>query len=214
MDAAHGVAFVEIGEGAGDPEHPVVAARGEAHAFGGFCQQGPALGFGRGHLFQQFPVDFRIAPGGARERAVLAVQPGVAGALALAGGGHPGGHGARILGGRRQGEIRRVHRRHLHMQVDAVEERPGDLGLVVERAARRARAGQGGIVQIAAAAGTRCLVAILRNITENCQTQALSGQSADDRRPPQKAAVRAWPATEGRGGPAWGEHIYNLRVGK
>ena len=46
-----------------------------------------------------------------------------------------------------------MHRRHLDVQVDAVEQGPGDLGLVLQGTPGRPRAGQGRIVQVAAAAG-------------------------------------------------------------
>jgi hypothetical protein len=58
----------------------------------------------------------------------------------------------RAFGRRRQDEVGGGDRRHLDMEVDAVEQRPRDLGLIIGGAARRARAGERRIAEMAAAA--------------------------------------------------------------
>jgi hypothetical protein len=70
-------------------------------------------------------------------------------------GGDADGHFGRALRRRRQREVADVHCGHLHVQVDAVEQGPGDLGLVLERAERRPRAGERGVVQVTAAPWAR-----------------------------------------------------------
>ena len=46
--------------GAGDAQDPVIAPRRQPHAFGGFGQQGAALGVRRRHLFEDFTVGLGI----------------------------------------------------------------------------------------------------------------------------------------------------------
>ena len=79
----------------------------------------------------------------------------VARRLPLAGERHAFGDLAASFGRRRQDEIGRGHRRHLDVQVDAVDQRAGNAPLVVGGAAGigGAAAGIAGVVGVAAAAG-------------------------------------------------------------
>ena len=123
---------VEVGDRAGDPQHPVVAARGQVHALGRAQQQLAAAGVGRRDLVEQLALDLGVgAQLGAR-------RAGEALGLELARAGDPGGDPGARLAGRRRAHLGGGERRHLDVQVDAVEQRARDPRLVVARAARRA----------------------------------------------------------------------------
>ena len=53
---------------------------------------------------------------------------------------------------RRQGQVRGGHARHVHEQVEAVQQRAGEAPAIIRRAARRAVAGAVRLVDMAAAA--------------------------------------------------------------
>lgn len=143
VNACHALRARKIGKRAGDAEDTVVAARGEAHGFGGLHKELPARVIGRGGVFEQFAVRFRIGADTVRF---------IAGGLQCAGSGDARGDFGRAFGGRRQREIGGGNGFDLDVQVDAVEERPGELGLIIRRAARRAGAGERGVAEVPAAA--------------------------------------------------------------
>src|SRR6266700_7674534 len=84
--------------------------------------------------------------------ALLGRQRGVAPALPGARRGDTAGDRGARLGRRRQGEIGRGDRRYVDIEVDAVEQRATEAGLVILRAARRPAAGPSRLREIAAAA--------------------------------------------------------------
>ncbi len=65
---------------------------------------------------------------------------------------HPRRDVNRGFGRRRQRQVGGGDRRHVDMQVDAVEQRPGNLRLVLDGAFGRPAAGLGRVVEIAATA--------------------------------------------------------------
>ena len=76
VQAAHLLAVVEIGQGAGHAQHAMPAAGGETQPFGGAGQQRAAFGVGRGDLGQELAVSLRIA--GRQGGAVLRDEAGEA----------------------------------------------------------------------------------------------------------------------------------------
>ena len=134
----------EIGQGARHAQHAVIAARRKPEPLGRLGQQLAAVGVGRRDLVEQLAVGLGVGADAlgsrsarrwsSRARARRAPPP------------------RRALARRRQRQVGGRHRRHVDMQVDAVEQRPGDARLVVLGAFGRAPAGQRGIVEIAAAA--------------------------------------------------------------
>ena len=122
----------------------LIAARRQPHALRRLGQQLDARRFRRGDAVQQFAFGFGI---GADLRGLETRALDVAGAatraatsaLPSAGGGR-----ARSLA---------EHARHFDMQVDAVEQRPGNARLVIGAAFGRARTGLRRIAEITAAAG-------------------------------------------------------------
>src|SRR5579883_875176 len=149
MDATHALAPVEIGEGARHAQHAMIAARRELEPLRRLMEQRAALGVGGRDLFEKLTVRFRIAVDATLGRREL----GIARVLPRTRLSHPFRDRGRVLGRRRQRKIRWRHCRHVHMEVDAVEERPRDAGLVIEGAFGRPPAGKRGIVEMAAAAG-------------------------------------------------------------
>ena len=77
------------------------------------------------------------------------VGPALAFELPLAGRLRARAYRSRAFTGRRIGKVARAKRRHLHMQVDAVEPRPGDPAAVARDAIRRAGAAPRVVTQIA-----------------------------------------------------------------
>jgi hypothetical protein len=61
-------------------------------------------------------------------------------------------YGGAALGRWWQGEVAWRYGRHIDMEIDAVEQRPGQTRLIVLRTARRPHAGPSGLTEIAAAA--------------------------------------------------------------
>ena len=137
MDAADRVLAGEIGDGAGDAEDPGIAAGRKLHRGGGLGEELTAGFVRRGENIERIAIELRICAG----------APGVdcAAGLAGAGGGDAGGNLVRAFGRRRQYQIGGGDGRDLDMQVDAVEQRAGDLGLIIGGAAWRPRTGEGRI---------------------------------------------------------------------
>ena len=75
----------------------------------------------------------------------------------------PCSHGRRPLPQRRRHKFFIRQRRHLDVQIDAVEQRPGDARTVRVHVVRRAAAGAQAIPPEAALAGLRCLSAVFRS---------------------------------------------------
>ena len=80
MGAADLRGAVEVGDGARDTQHAVVAARGQVHALGRAQQQLAASGVGRGDLVEQLAVGLGVGAQGALPRAWKSARPEVAGA--------------------------------------------------------------------------------------------------------------------------------------
>lgn len=147
VQACDGRRCVEIGERARNAQHAMIAACRELEPVGGLGEEVPAGGLGCRQFLQQFAVELGVAM-----RAALLGHVLDAVRLDAARGGDADRDVGRGFGGRRQREIGGAYRRHVDMQVDAVEQRAGDLRLVFDGAFGRAAAGLAGIVEIAAAA--------------------------------------------------------------
>jgi hypothetical protein len=156
MHPPDAVAPGEVGDGAGDAEDAVEAASREAHRFGGLREEAAAGLVGRRHGVEQFAVGLGVGADPMR---------GVAIGLNLARHPHPPAHFGRAFGRRRQDEVGGGDAGHLDMEVDAVEQRPRNLRLVIGGAARGAGAGQSGIAEMAAAAYSCCLAAAISGWT-------------------------------------------------
>ena len=134
----------EIGKGAGDAQDAGVTAGGEAEFFAGVGEELLAGCIWGGVGGEVFAVCFGVGAGGGA---------GVAFGLALAGGGDAGGDltagfgfgGAVQVGGAERGDV--------YVEIYPVQQWPGQAGLVIGGAARRAGAGAAGITKMAAAAG-------------------------------------------------------------
>lgn len=112
VDAADSLCAGEVGDGAGDAQDAVVAAGGEAHGVGGVGQELDPAGIGLRDGVEQFALRLGI---GAHALAVVALSLD-----------RTRFRDARrdvgtAFGWRRQREILRLHRRHLDMDVYAVE---------------------------------------------------------------------------------------------
>ncbi len=112
-------------------QHPVIAARGEPHAFGRFGQKFLPRRIRLRHAVEQFAFRFRIGA----QASVLITR-----ALGFAGTRHAFGDFRRAFGGRRQFQILRGNARHFDVDIDTVEQRAGKLGLIFLRAFRCAAA--------------------------------------------------------------------------
>ena len=99
MRAAHGGGTVEVGDGAGELQHPVIAARRKGEAFGGFAHQGLRAGVGRGQFLDR--ARRRGGVGGDAGKADRGIALGLLGAL----GGDAAGDLGRAFGRRRQDEV-------------------------------------------------------------------------------------------------------------
>ena len=138
---------VEIGEGAGDAEHAVISARRELEALGGIEKKFLPLGIGRRDLIEELAVGLGVGADAAlRGECCEALH------LTRARLGDARGDIGAPLRRRRQGEIGGFHGGHVDMEVDAVEERAGDLRLVILRTPRRTAAPKCDIVKVPAAA--------------------------------------------------------------
>lgn len=60
MQAADSRLSVQVGQGSGDPEYPMITARGKAHALGRVGQKPAAFGIGRRDFFQHGAVRLRV----------------------------------------------------------------------------------------------------------------------------------------------------------
>lgn len=133
-----------VRDGAGHLEDAVVSPRGEPHALEGRFQQG-ARAVGQGTEFLQ--------PSGGDAGVAGDARPLKTAALDRPHGVDPfpdGGGGFRLFRG---GELAELHRRHLDMQIDAVEQGAGDPGKIPLRGGGGAGAGAGGMPEIPARAG-------------------------------------------------------------
>lgn len=96
MHPAHRLRAAEVCDRAGDSQHPRIAARGQAHRFGGAGEE-LARGFvGGGEALQRLAVDLGIGAG---------LDIGIALGLERAGGGDPCRDLLRSFGGRGQGQV-------------------------------------------------------------------------------------------------------------
>ena len=144
MGARHALAAGQIGDGARHAQHAGIAARRQPERVGGLRQQALAVGIRCGVGLQGLAIGFGVAADGGA---------GIARSLPGPCGGDAGGDLRAGLGRRRQREIGGRQRRHLDVQIDAVEQRPRQFALIFAGAARGAGAGQARIAQVAAAAG-------------------------------------------------------------
>jgi hypothetical protein len=148
---------VEIGDGARDLQHAVIAARRKPHGVGGIAQQFHAGAIGSGDLLKEFSVCLCInAQARLAERAETR-------SLELARRGNACGHFTASFRRRRQNEIRRRNRRDFNMKIDAVEKRSRKTRLIIRGAAhiRTTLAGKTRIVGASAAAATEVVRAAL-----------------------------------------------------
>ena len=143
MDAADGIAAVEIGDGARHAQDAVIAACCQTVLLGGLVEQGFAGPVGRGGVFQY--VGWQMG--------VEAAAPRLNGP----GGRDPGGCGFGAFDRGGQGQIGGRDGRHLDLQIDPVEHRAGNARLVITGAARTAATGAAILATAATAASLRCL---------------------------------------------------------
>lgn len=147
MDPADAFGAREVRDGAGDSQHSRVAARRQPHGLRRLHQQ-PLARLVRGcEPLERLTIEFGIGA-----RAGLFGPRGLDGAS--------GGNACRdlgaALGGRRQGEIDGADRVDLDVEIDTVEQRTGNLALIIGGAARGAAARERGIAEMAAAARVHC----------------------------------------------------------
>jgi hypothetical protein len=141
MDPADLIGASKVGNCPRDPQNPVETACRQVHRRGSVGEELAAGLVGRRDLVEEVAVGF-----GVRARAVAVIAVG----LHLPGGGDPPSDLGAALGWRGQSEIGGRDGRYFDVQVDAVEQRPGDPRLVIRGAARRAAAGERGIAEMAA----------------------------------------------------------------
>ena len=136
----------------------MVAARGEAEPADGLLQQSCTFVIKRTVLFD-------LARGKAR------VLFSLAGDHARAGGNDAlaDNVGSFAAGSARQ--ILRRHRGHFDLDIDAVEQRAGDLAAVAQYLVGRALAAPAAVPEVTAGAGTRCLFAILAREAQVIETK-------------------------------------------
>ena len=116
---------VEIGERARNSKHPVIAARRQPHGVGGIAQQRHPGLVRFGGLFQHRARHLRIGERGGQTECRVTPRLNVACA------GNAGSDLRRALGRRRQDQVGGGDRRYLDMQIDAVQQRAGKLGLII-----------------------------------------------------------------------------------
>jgi hypothetical protein len=115
MDTRHAILAVEVRKSAGDAQGPVIAARAQRERIGGVAQQREPGRLGRGNLLEQRSVALRVgAHADAAERFVARALHSAGNRDSLAN----LGASFRSL---RQHEIGGRDRRHLDLQIDAVE---------------------------------------------------------------------------------------------
>lgn len=138
--AGNGRGAIEIGEGAGDLDDAVCGAQRQAEAFAGVFQPATVLHHQRAVATQALEIEKRVG-------AALAIE------LALAGLGH-GFRGACTVLAAGLGVVQRGgFAGDGEVQVDAVEQRAGELGAVALDLLRGATAWVGDVAQVAAGAG-------------------------------------------------------------
>ena len=133
MGARHVLGTRQIGNRACHAQHAVITARRQFHALGGFGEKLCACRVRLGDGVQQFAIGFRIGADGKILEAF---------ALDGTGFGDPRRDFFIAFSGRRQSEIAGGYSGDIHMQVNAVEQRPGNALLVIAGAFGRAAAGQ------------------------------------------------------------------------
>ena len=138
VNSPHTFAAFEIGQGAGDAHHPVIAPRREFHPVHRLGQEWLDAFVGHRDLIEQFAFGLGVGAHVAIERRIAVV-------LNVSGARHPKRDLGRAFGGRRQRQVGGGKLRHVDMEVDAVVERPGDARLIFAGAARHPRAGAVGI---------------------------------------------------------------------
>ncbi len=129
MHAAHFVGAVEVGQCAGDPQHAMIAARGEPHGVGGVAQQRKPGGVRLRHAFQDRAVRGSIGAD------VWQADRGIARDLDRACMRDALGDLTAAFGGRWQDQVGGGHSGHLDGEVDAIDERTRETPLVVGGAA-------------------------------------------------------------------------------
>jgi len=122
---------VEIGQRAGDTQHPVISARRETQSLCGPQQQRSATRLGARDLIEQCPVRFGVGTD-----APLSRKCRIACHLSAAGCSDATSDHRAPLGGRRQSKIRRRHSGDVDMKIDTVEQRTRKPRLIIYRAAR------------------------------------------------------------------------------
>ena len=143
MRLGHAARAGQVGDGAGDFQHAVIAARRQLHALGGFGQQFGAGGIGLGDAVQQFAFGFGIGAHGIIGKTFTLHLPRDRHTLC---------HFRIAFSGGRQRQVGGGDALHLHMHVYAVKQGARDARLVVAGAFGSAAAAQCRIAEIAAAA--------------------------------------------------------------
>ena len=144
MGGVYLLAALQVGDGAGHFQHPAVGARREAKALKGQLEQSVGGLGGLAHLLQLGVGYVPVAGVAPAREALLLAFPGGADPLSNLGG------ALLFFGG---GKLRKGHRVHLDVQVDAVQQRPGDLPHVALHRVGMAQTGMGGVPKVAAGAG-------------------------------------------------------------
>ena len=141
---------VEVGERACNAQHTMIAPRGEPHRIGRVTDQRERRGVELHHLVEQRALRGRVGAHVRARRECCVALSGLHRPRAR----HAGRDLAAALGGRRQDQVGGADRRHLDVQVDAVEQRAGEPRLILAGAARQlaAMAGEAGLARAAAAA--------------------------------------------------------------
>lgn len=129
MDPHDATAARQIGNRPRHAQYARIPAGRQTHHFCGLGKQPPPWLVGRCMFLKQLAIDFGIGA-----RAVCAV----AGTLDIAGGSNAGADFSTSFGGRRKDEIGGADRGDIDVEVDPVEHRAGDLGLIIGGTARRA----------------------------------------------------------------------------
>ena len=125
MNAAHSFRAVEVGERAGDPQHAMIAPGGEPHGVRCIAQKRKPGRIRACRIFEHGAVRRGVGADMRKADRSIALRLHFARAQnALC-------HFAASLRWRRQDEIGRGDRRHLDVQIDAVEERPGKPRLII-----------------------------------------------------------------------------------
>ena len=137
-------AAIQIGNGAGYLEDAVIGAGGETETVGDQFQHAVAAGV----QFAEF-----LDEAGRHLGVTVDFGPFVAIRLNVAGMFHPRGNGCGAFGFTPIGQVAILDRRHLDVDVDPVQERPGDARAVAVNGNRCAGAGMDRVGQVAAGAG-------------------------------------------------------------